>query len=115
MAPPLIIKELGLKDGILCLGFIPRQTGWGAAAPHTRSSAPAARRSLSGSAPNQTRDILPRIALKKRFFEHFLILLSENFCKNSSSLRPALLTILPLQFFEFFYRLAWYLLHAHRR
>jgi hypothetical protein len=92
-----------LKDRILCLGFIPRRTGWGAAAPRTRFSAPAVRRSLSGSAPNQTRDYWPRIALKKRFF-------AKNFerklFKNSNGLRPALLTILLLQFFEFCDRLA---------
>ncbi len=70
---PLIIKELGLKDRILCLGFIPRRTGWGAAAPHTRFSVPAVRRSLSGSAPNQTPDFMPRIVLKKRFSEIFFI------------------------------------------
>jgi hypothetical protein len=58
-------------DKILCLGFILLRTGWGAAAPHIRCSVPAVRRSLSGSAPNQTRDFLPRIVLKKSFLKIF--------------------------------------------
>ncbi len=60
-------------DRILCLGFIPRRAGWGAAAPHTRFSVPAVRRSLSGSVVRQTKPaIFCRVFFEKCWAKTFV-------------------------------------------